>query len=159
MTESLSLIFCRRVNIPNCNSSTKVQSFLKTLKTIGSQPQTLRVSISSCPERNTGKYCDNRFSMHISCVRVHVCVCVCVCTYDIVQLLYAFMLCKSCTLWSVGHKLTVGYSCVYHVQLILCMNSAFSVHVLYRKHCVVVPYNNGYECCVFVTEIVQYLAS
>ena len=84
--------------------------------------------------------------MHVHAC-VCVCVCVCVCTY--VYVLYAFMLCKSCTLWSVGHKLTVGYSCVLSC-VAMCMNSAFSVHVLYRKHSVV-RYNNrcDRECCVY----------
>ena len=86
-----------RVNIPSSNSLTESQNFLKTVATTGSLLQTLRVSTSSCPARNTGRYFDNRFGVCVCvyecvcvcvCVCAHACVCVCVCVHVYV---YAFM--------------------------------------------------------------------
>ena len=82
--ENVGILFPCRVNIPNCNSLTKLQNFLKTVPTIGSLLQTLKVSTNNSPARNTGRYCDNRFGILLFlCVRVccgiHVCIHVCVC--------------------------------------------------------------------------------
>ena len=129
--------FCCRVNIPNCNSLTKVQSFLKTLTTIGSLPQTLRVSISSCPARNTGKYCDNRFSMHKSCVCACACVycrhscCVSHVHYGVINLQLTIFLCISCVrVWNsalnqctdfVWENILQQYSIIIGVNIVFIM--------------------------------------
>ena len=107
--------FPYRVNIPNCKSLTKLLSFLKTVTTIGSLLQILRVSISSCPTRNTGRYFDNRFSMHIQ----FVCHCVCV---------YCVRACKI-NVECVSQHVCVGCFCVCHVCMCMCVWHACFVQV------------------------------